>query len=94
MMSMFADSIADLRYQDGVVSFRLFCSGSMSGGAHINIPESQFREMLELLVREQPKIQEVHVNWLKMQVDLTLAAQSQPPQVEPSSTLGKKLASV
>lgn len=92
-MTFFADSVADLRYERGVVSFRLHARASQSSGVEVCLPVAEFLEAMRVLTREIPKIETAHTNWLSLQLEQPAQQDSLNQQNEPAQ-LGKRLASV
>lgn len=91
-MTYFADSLSDLRYERGIVSFRLHAASSTNSGCEIHMPFVDFAEIAALLHRELPKIRPVHDNWLESQSDAERHPQSSAETPAPS--LGRRLASI
>lgn len=92
-MNIFGDSVSDLRYDRGIVSFRLHAAASPAHGVEIHLPFSEFVKVSNALTRSLHKIEATHVNWLKQQLE------SPPQQGDPTEkvervALGKFLASV
>lgn len=98
-MLVFADAISEVRYERGLVSFRLSSSTSGLPGIVLHIPFADFREISLLLASEIPMIESVHNNWLQTQVVTDNRVPSEAHAGESESTtskdaVGKKIATV
>lgn len=91
-MSAFADSLADLRYERGIVSFRLTAGRVASPGVQLFMPLRDFAEIVKLLNAELPKIEAAHQVFCTASV-AEFEADASPAEPEKLS-LGKKIASV
>lgn len=95
-MSLYADSLSDLKYSHGIVSFKLSPADHPTQMLSVHIPFSDLKSMVLLLSSEVPKIDIVHRNWIAEQARLgsdALLASNQPPQHE-RDVLGLKIGSV
>lgn len=93
---IYADTLQNLKYSQGMVSFILTAADQPSHLRSVHIPFSDFQEMVRLLYSELPKIHMVHVNWIAEQGRLNEAL---PPEIDPTpkserSILGQKIGSV
>lgn len=92
-MTLFSDSFSDLRYQQGVVSFRFSSSLPESNGVTICIPIADFGRLVQLLSDELQPIQVTHGNWIMQQ--LALVDELKPVAMQTTSNpVLKKIASV
>lgn len=92
-MTFFADSVDNLRYERGVVSFRLYASASEQSGVDVCLSCAEFMEVAKSLTGAVPKIEAAHKSWLKMELDRP-AERSVAPEQDERGPLGKRVASV
>ena len=93
-MISFSDSLAELRYERGLVSFRLHAARSGLPGTHLFVPIDDFAQMVQLLSNELPKIQEAHSAFQESvgQYREPVSPQENSPVLVPA--LGKKIATI
>lgn len=66
-MNFFGDSIAEIRYAGGLVSFRLLNTQSPTDSIYITVPFSDFRKIGSFMVSEADSINIYHNNWLEFE---------------------------
>lgn len=93
-MEIFGDSIVDLRYSSGIVSFVIHRGGAAARGAGINIPFDDFAEILNLLSREITSIAAAHQAWLVEPRGNPAPFDAAATQNQAPLALGPKIASV
>lgn len=95
-MAQYADSLSDLKYSQGMVSFKLSSADHPSQVESVHIPFSDLKNMVLLLSLEVPKIEAVHRNWITEQTrfssDATITSSS--PHQQEGNILGEKIGSV
>jgi hypothetical protein len=95
-MPLYADSLSDLKYSQGIVSFKLSPADQPTQVQSIHIPFSDLKSIVLLLSLEMPKIEIVHRNWITEQATLSSdapLASSQPAQQE-RDVVGLKIGTV
>ena len=81
-MSKFTDSLGELRYSNGVVSFQLYHSDQPSSKLEIAMPFSEFQQIVGFLQSECHKILSTHSNWLSFERDRVKETAANTPQSE------------
>lgn len=94
-MTIFADSIRNLTYEGGIVSFDLTSNGAQQG-QRVCIPYGQLSELVAYLDTEVKKIGPYHLDWVSFELDRLHA--EQPNQetcpVDRRDIVGALLASI
>lgn len=93
-MISFSDSLGELRYERGMVSFRLYATRSGLPGTHFFVPVDDFAQMVQLLSIELPKIQKAHSAFQESvgQYREPVSPQENSPVSVPA--VGKKIATI
>lgn len=93
-MNIYADSLSELRYERGIVSFLLHAGATKSAGTYVSIPIADLSGMVRFLGAEMPKILEAHLNWEANRTKLDLSPDSVAEVLVPKLPLGPLLTSV
>ena len=95
-MSKFIDSLSDLRYERGIVSFRIYNNIDPLSYEAISISFNDFAEIASLFYRELPEIASAHRNWVLQEADILRSLPSTKPVDSTASVekLGRKIASL
>ncbi len=75
-MPYYFDTISDLKYSQGMVSFKMSAFDQSIDINAVYIPFADFKNIAIMLTREVKSIDSVHSNWLASQVDSIEKVQS------------------
>lgn len=93
-MNVFADTVANLRYRNGVVSVRLAPVDASQDGVEIHMPFLEFVSISETLSRQAASLREVHQQWLKQALAMPSQHSTRSTSAQSEPRLGKRLGSV